>query len=124
MQKQYEEEVKSRWGSSDAYKECEKKTKGYSKEKWSEVMEKGDEIFKELSAHREEEPSSEVVQRLVEKWRQHITDSFYECTLPIFEGLGLMYVADERFTKNIDKYGEGTAKLLSEGIAYYCEKNK
>ena len=27
-----------------------------------------------------------------------------------------MYVADERFKKNIDKYGEGTAEFASEAI--------
>ena len=30
-----------------------------------------------------------------------------------------MYVADERFKKNIDKYGEGTAEFASEAIAKY-----
>ncbi len=28
---------------------------------------------------------------------------YYDCTLEIFKGLGQLYVADERFTKNIDK---------------------
>jgi hypothetical protein len=27
-----------------------------------------------------------------------------------------MYVADERFRKNIDKYGEGTAEFAAEAI--------
>ena len=30
-----------------------------------------------------------------------------------------MYVADERFKKNIDKYGEGTAEYASEAIEIY-----
>lgn len=32
-----------------------------------------------------------------------------------------MYVQDERFSKNIDKNGEGTAKLISEAIEIYCK---
>ena len=41
---------------------------------------------------------------------------------PIFlAGLGKMYVADERFKKNIDKYGEGTAEFTEEGIRIYVE---
>ena len=41
---------------------------------------------------------------------------------PIFlAGLGKMYVADERFKKNIDKYGEGTAEFAAEGIRIYVE---
>ena len=42
---------------------------------------------------------------------------------PIFlAGLGKMYVADERFKKNIDKYGEGTAEFASEAIAMFCQE--
>ena len=38
----------------------------------------------------------------------------------ILAGLGKMYVTDERFRKNIDKYGEGTAEFLAEAIAIKC----
>lgn len=31
-----------------------------------------------------------------------------------------MYIADERFTKNINKFGEGTAEFMSEAIKNYC----
>ena len=42
---------------------------------------------------------------------------------PIFlAGLAKMYVADERFKKNINKYGEGTAEFAAEGIRIYVEK--
>lgn len=34
-----------------------------------------------------------------------------------------MYVADERFTKNIDKYGEGLAQFLSNAMNIYCDNN-
>ena len=32
-----------------------------------------------------------------------------------------MYVADERFKKNIDKYGEGTTAFAAEWIRIYVE---
>lgn len=35
-------------------------------------------------------------------------------------GLGKMYLADERFKNNIDKYGEGTAEFAAEAIAIFC----
>ena len=35
--------------------------------------------------------------------------------------LGKMYVADERFKKNIDKNGAGTAEFAAEGIRIYVE---
>jgi hypothetical protein len=33
-----------------------------------------------------------------------------------------MYVADERFKKNIDKYGEGTAEFVSNAIVVFCQE--
>ena len=41
---------------------------------------------------------------------------------PIFlAGLGKMYACDERFKKNIDKYGDGTAEFVSNSIACFSE---
>ena len=49
-------------------------------------------------------------------------------TLYIAVAVGLMMLArklvkipDERFKKNIDKYGEGTAEFAAEGIRIYVE---
>ena len=68
-----------------------------------------------------EKPSSEEAQSLVEKLQKHITDHFYTCTKEILAGLGVMYVADERFQKNIDKHADGTAAFAGEAIAIYCK---
>ncbi|WP_414079486.1 TipAS antibiotic-recognition domain-containing protein [Streptococcus suis] len=39
------------------------------------------------------------------------------------QGLGLMYVEDERFSANIDRAGEpGTASFVSQAIAIYCQE--
>ena len=51
------------------------------------------------------------------KLQDFITQNYYTCTDEILAGLGKMYVADERFKKNIDKYGEGTAEFAAEAIA-------
>ena len=53
--------------------------------------------------------------------RSNITANYYTCTDDILAGLGKMYVDDERFKKNIDKYGERTAELAAEGIRIYVE---
>ena len=66
--------------------------------------------------------NSSEVQSLVVKLRDFITQNYYMCTNEILAGLGKMYVADERFKKNIDKYGEGTAEFAAEGIRIYVEK--
>ena len=55
------------------------------------------------------------------KPQAHITANYYTCTNEILAGLGKMYIADERFKKNIDKCGESTAKFAAEGIRIYVE---
>lgn len=118
----YASEVKEKWGSTDAYAQSNERTAKYSKEDWAKVMNESDSIMKDFSKHIGEAPASEVVQKLVEEWRNFINKSYYDCTAEILAGLGKMYVADERFMNNIDKFGEGTALLMSEAIKVYCNK--
>ena len=122
--KKYEKEAFERWGDTDAYREHEKKTKNYTKEKWSEVTEGLLAIFAEFAALKNSGAAADSAeaQTLVSKLQVHITENYYTCTDEILAGLGKMYVADERFKKNIDKCGEGTAEFASEGIRIYVEK--
>ena len=122
--KNYETETRSRWGNTEAYREHERKTKNYSKEKWAEINEGLMAIFAEFAACKESGASADSaeVQALVAKLQAHITANYYTCTDEILAGLGKMYIADERFKKNIDKYGEGTAEFAAEGIRIYVEK--
>ena len=115
----YKTEVRSCWGNTQAYLEHEQKTKNYTKEKWTEANDGLMEVFAEFAACKESGASanSAEAQALVAKLQAHITENYYTCTDEILAGLGNMYVADERFKKNIDKYGEGTAEFASEAIA-------
>lgn len=120
-EEKYKEESKKRYGSSNAYKECEEKTSKYSKKQWEDIMSEGNLIYEELSSNMDKSPASQEVQELVERWRNHISTNFYNCTLEIFRGLAITYVSDSRFTKNIDKYGEGLTKFFSDAINIYCD---
>lgn len=59
---------------------------------------------------------------LAAKLQKYITANYYTCTDEILAGLGKMYVADERFKKNINKYGEGTVEFASKAIAVFCQE--
>lgn len=120
--RQYADEAKQRWGNTDAYKESEKKTAGYSADKWGEVNAGLNAVLAEFASIKDvEAPESEKAQLLVKKLQTYITDNFYTCTPEILAGLGQMYVADERFKSNIDKNGNGTAEYISESIKIYCK---
>ena len=119
MNNRYEAEARERWGDTEAYREYDKKTKGYKKEKWAEANDGLMAIFAEFASCKANGaiPGSVESQALVIKLQSHITDNYYTCTDEILAGLGKMYIADERFKKNIDKYGEGTAEFAAEAIA-------
>ena len=117
--KNYETEARERYGNTAAYHEHEQKTKNYTKEKWAEENDGLMAIFAEFAACKQNGANADSVeaQALVAKLQAHITENYYTCTDEILAGLGKMYVADERFKKNINKYGEGTAEYASEAIA-------
>ena len=120
----YKIEACERWGNTDAYREHEQKTKNYTKEKWAEANDGMMAIFAEFSECKDSGAcaDSAEAQALVAKLQVHIAANYYTCTDEILAWLGQMYVADERFKKNIDKYGEGTAEFAAEGIRIYVEK--
>ena len=117
-------EARARWGNTAAYREHEQKTKNYTKEKWAEANDGLMAIFAEFASCKSSGASADSAeaQALAAKLQAHITENYYTCTDEILAGLGKMYVADERFKKNIDKYGEGTAEFAAEAIAVYCRK--
>lgn len=120
----YTREAEEKWGNTEAYKEHSDKTKGYSKQKWDSLAERMNEIMASFASCRNNgsAPDSPEAQTLVESLRTHITENYYNCTPDILSGLGKMYVADERFKKNIDKYGDGTADFVRNAIAVYCKE--
>lgn len=118
---QYKAEVKERWGKTDAYKEYEQKTAGQSEKVQTEAAEKLMQVFAEFGKIKHLAPKSDAAQALVKELRQCITENYYDCTKPILESLGQMYVGDERFKANIDaRGGVGTAEFASKAIEIYC----
>lgn len=118
--KKYALEAKERWGNTEAYGEYEEKTGGYDDPRWNLLKGEGAQILSAFGKNRHLDPGSEEAQALVKKWQDYITANFYTCTKPILSCLGEMYIGDDRFTKNIDKNGEGTALFMATAIEIYC----
>ena len=119
----YKIEARERYGNTVAYREHEQKAKNYTKEKWVEANDGLMAIFAEFAVCKQSgaEADSNEAQALVAKLQTHITANYYTCTGEILAGLGKMYVADERFKKNIDKCGEGTAEFANRAIGAFCK---
>ena len=124
MNNNYETEARSRWGDTDAYREHEQRTRNHTKEKWAEANDGLMAIFADFAICKQSgaDAISNEAQALVAKLQEHITANYYTCTYKILAGLGKMYVADERFKKNIDKYGAETADFASKAIAVFCQE--
>ena len=120
MSNNYLNETFNCWGTTGAYREHEQKTKNYTKEKWTEANDGLMSILAEFAVCKNSGASADSAeaQALVAKLQAHITANYYICTDEILAGLGKMYVADERFKKNINKYGEGTAEFAADAIAF------
>lgn len=114
-------EVREKWGGTQEYKESLEKSSGRSEEESNIIEKKAREIFDAFAALRGEDPDGTEAQSLVKIWQGHISEYHYKCSKEILSSLADMYTGDERFTKNIDKSGKGTAEFMSKAIKAYCK---
>ncbi len=119
----YASEAKRRWGDTEAYREYAEKTKGEDPRLRQARTEAMENIFKAFAACKAQglAPESEEAQALVEKLQQHISENYYACSKQMLACLGQMYVLDERFERNINRHGEGTALFVCNSIFASCK---
>ena len=116
---QYEEEVEERWGDTDAYRESARRTVATPRPIGSRSAaraRRSTQAFLALMTAGTPADSPQA-RAVAERHRAYISKWFYECSPEIHRGLGQMYVADPRFTRNIDRAGPGLAQYMSAAIA-------
>ncbi|MEG0619216.1 MAG: MerR family transcriptional regulator [Bacilli bacterium] len=119
----YEEEAKKRWGKERVEKTNTNLKRMSSKEQ-TELSENWNRIFNQLGRLVGQPADSKEVQQVIEDWFNFLNANFGNYSLEAFSGLGHMYVADERFTENIDQYGVGVAELMSEAMALFASERR
>jgi DNA-binding transcriptional MerR regulator len=113
----YEQEARRRWGD-EAVDEANAKLAGSQ-----EFQEEFNRIYRDLAAIRHEDPASDKAQEGIKEWYDFL-NKIGNYSPDAFAGLGQMYVADERFTKNIDQFGAGLAVFMCEAMAVYARENR
>lgn len=115
----YEEEARQRWGHTDAYQESARRTRDYGKPEWEAIRAEAGAIYARLRDLMQQGAAGAdpAVQRAVEDHRLHLDRWFYPCSREMHANLGEMYVADPRFTANLDKVAPGFARYLRDAIA-------
>ncbi len=114
----YEKEARNTWGD-EAIDRANQRIDG----KEEVLAKRMNQLYVELAAIRHTPPESVEVQIQIEKWF-YLLNEIGSYSFDAFAGLGELYVADGRFTKNIDQFGEGLAMFMRDAMTIYAEKNK
>lgn len=118
----YEKEARKLWGDI-AVDEANAKIKKLSKLEQKEFAERFNAIYKNLARHRHLLADSKEAQAAIETWYMFLNE-MGNYSFEAFRNLGQMYVDDQRFTENIDKFGPGLAKFMCEAMAVYADANQ
>ena len=114
----YEEEVKERWGNTDAYRQSKSRTSKYSKDDFEAAkvdQEAATELF--VYAFGNSLPiDSPKAQEAVKAHREAITRWFYDCPIEMQKNLALMYIEDPRFKEYYDGRVRGLAQYVHDAI--------
>lgn len=115
---QYENEVRERWGDTDAFKQSQAKTAKYSKADFQKAkvdQEAATELF--VYAFGNSLPlNSEKTQEAVKAHRDAITKWFYDCNVDMQKQLAVMYIADPRFKEYYDGRVRGLSQYVHDAI--------
>ena len=79
---QYEDEVKERWGDTDAYRESMRRTRRYGKDDWARIRVEGEGVFARLAELLADgaQAAGRAAMDLAEEHRCHIDRWFYPCS--------------------------------------------
>ncbi|HWG30937.1 MAG TPA: MerR family transcriptional regulator [Steroidobacteraceae bacterium] len=114
----YEEEVRQRWGDTDACKESAHRTSRYTEEDWKRLESEQERIYNDAATamNAGTPPEDPAAMSVAERHRLLLDRWFYPCSKAMHRGLADMYEADARFAHNIDRHGKGLTPFLVAAI--------
>lgn len=109
----YIEEAEERWGKEYVTSVNRKINQ------WEETEEERfTALYQSLAEVRRYDPGSHEAQKRIGEWYE-LLQTIGTYPPEVFISLGEMYTEDERFTKNIDQFGEGLAVFMREAMKIY-----
>jgi DNA-binding transcriptional MerR regulator len=118
-QKEYEVEIKQKYGHTDAYKQSVQRWASYSDEKKQQIFAEAGQVYTDLVANMEKGYDSQVVQAIIARWEQNL-HYFYDPTPEVLMGLAEMYNSHPDFIANFSKIHPQLPAFLQQAIEYYC----
>ena len=118
MLNEYDNEVKERWGETDAYKQSTSRTSKYTKDDFAAAkvdQEAATEMFV-IAFGNSYAVSSAQAQAAVVAHRAAISKWFYDCSVEMQKNLAVMYIEDHRFKAYYDGRVRGLAQYVHDAI--------
>jgi hypothetical protein len=115
---QHQDEIKERWGDTEAYSQSQTRTSKYTHEDFAAAkvdQEAATELFV-YAFGNSLATDSEKAQAAVVAHRAAISKWFYDCSVQMQKNLALMYVQDPRFKKYYDGRVNGLAQYVHDAI--------
>ena len=114
----YEDEVRARWGESEAYVQSAQRTKDYGESEWSAIKDEFDGILADAAAAMRADAPTDGRRALdiAERHRLHVCRWFYDLPAGAHVGLASLWENDPRFRRNIDKHGAGLTDWLAAAV--------
>lgn len=111
----HEQEAREKWGNQ-AVDQANKQAASMT----ALDQKRFNEVFQNLAAIRHLAPDCEEAQKGIHKWYGFL-NKMGNYSPGAFKNLGQMYIDDERFTKNIDKFEARLALFMRDAMAYYAD---
>lgn len=92
----------------------------YGKDKQDAIKEEGKQMYRQLLALIDTDPTSPPVQALIKEWHKQIR-YFYDPTKEIMQGLAHSYVNDPAFASTYEKMHPNMPTFLRDAILHYTE---
>ncbi|MDO7906939.1 MerR family transcriptional regulator [Paenibacillus sp. JX-17] len=118
----YEQEARERWGNGPVDR-AHAKTASMSQEEQDAVTSSMNTIYRRLALLRHQPADSAEAQAAIGEWYR-LLNTMGTYSLQAFKGLGELYVQDERFTLNMDQFGEGLAAFMRDAMAFYADQQE
>lgn len=119
---QYEQEAREKYGDKSVDL-SQKKINQLSDDSKDQLSQDWVDIFVTFNQLKDKPIEDKAVIQHTEKFYHFLNNNFGNYSFDAFYGLGDMYIIDDRFTNNINQYGEGLAKYMSEAMKYYATIN-
>ena len=115
----YQREARERYDPK-LVEESERRVRKMTKAQWSTIKQEGDAVTRGLAALMDRSPGDPEVQQLVARHHAWI-ENFYTPTREVYRSLSQLYVENDEFRANYDRYRPGLADFMQAAMNYYCD---